>query len=304
MSMAPADTRELPIGTVVRLTGLSSHTLRKWESRYALVSPRRTESGRRVYVQADIDRLVLVRDLSAKGHQLGRLSGLSDDALRDLLDQSSQARTMRAPKRVLVVGHVLAAEASELRSRFRADLSIQSVDLDEWFRDGAVPAAGDAIIAEAPTLDAAQADRLVRLAEGRRVVVVYGYAQKRSLNALRDSGVTCLRAPIDLESVRLELEGPSLVATGVGVVPPRRFSDAAIARVRAAPTAVRCECPGHIADLLYELLAFERYSRTCESEQAKDQALHRYLAEVSGHARAAFEEALERVAFEEGIPLD
>ena len=99
--MALADTRELPIGTVVRLTGLSSHTLRKWESRYALVSPRRTESGRRVYVQADIDRLVLVRDLSAKGHQLGRLSGLSDDALRDLLDQSSQARTMRAPKRVL-----------------------------------------------------------------------------------------------------------------------------------------------------------------------------------------------------------
>ena len=79
----------LPIGAVSRMIGISSHTLRKWESRYALVSTQRTPSGRRLYTQGDIEKLILVRDLIALGHQVNRLAALSNAELEELLSRSN-----------------------------------------------------------------------------------------------------------------------------------------------------------------------------------------------------------------------
>lgn len=44
-----------PIREVSRLTGVNPVTLRAWERRYGLILPTRTDSGHRLYSQADID---------------------------------------------------------------------------------------------------------------------------------------------------------------------------------------------------------------------------------------------------------
>lgn len=44
-----------PIREVARLTGVNPVTLRAWERRYGLIQPTRTESGHRLYSQADIE---------------------------------------------------------------------------------------------------------------------------------------------------------------------------------------------------------------------------------------------------------
>ncbi|WDY58786.1 MerR family transcriptional regulator [Pseudomonas sp. PSKL.D1] len=44
-----------PIREVSRLTGVNAVTLRAWERRYGLIQPTRTDSGHRLYSQADID---------------------------------------------------------------------------------------------------------------------------------------------------------------------------------------------------------------------------------------------------------
>ena len=44
-----------PIREVSRLTGVNPVTLRAWERRYGLIQPTRTDSGHRLYSQADID---------------------------------------------------------------------------------------------------------------------------------------------------------------------------------------------------------------------------------------------------------
>ncbi|MGH8463007.1 MAG: MerR family transcriptional regulator, partial [Pseudomonas sp.] len=57
-SLSPGnlDQEELfPIREVSRLTGINPVTLRAWERRYGLIQPTRTESGHRLYSQADID---------------------------------------------------------------------------------------------------------------------------------------------------------------------------------------------------------------------------------------------------------
>ena len=45
----------VPIREVSRLTGVNPVTLRAWERRYGLIQPTRTDSGHRLYSQADID---------------------------------------------------------------------------------------------------------------------------------------------------------------------------------------------------------------------------------------------------------
>lgn len=44
-----------PIREVSRLTGVNPVTLRAWERRYGLIQPTRTDSGHRLYSQADVD---------------------------------------------------------------------------------------------------------------------------------------------------------------------------------------------------------------------------------------------------------
>ncbi len=58
---------EYGIGAVAKLTGLSDHTIRVWERRYEAVVAGRSDSGRRVYRTADVEKLRLLKLLTDKG---------------------------------------------------------------------------------------------------------------------------------------------------------------------------------------------------------------------------------------------
>src|SRR5512146_1087905 len=66
-----------PIRAVSRLTGIGIDTLRAWERRHRAVTPVRDERGR-MYTDADIARLRLLRGAVEHGHSIGRLAGLTD----------------------------------------------------------------------------------------------------------------------------------------------------------------------------------------------------------------------------------
>lgn len=74
-----------PIRAVSRLTGLGIDTLRAWERRYQAVEPVRDDRGR-MYTEADVQRLHLLRGAVEKGHAIGRAAALSEKELRALLD--------------------------------------------------------------------------------------------------------------------------------------------------------------------------------------------------------------------------
>jgi methanogenic corrinoid protein MtbC1 len=56
-----------------------------WERRYAVVDPRRTETGRRLYSDDDIQRLILLRQATLEGESIGQIADLNDDQLRELI---------------------------------------------------------------------------------------------------------------------------------------------------------------------------------------------------------------------------
>ena len=81
------------IKAVAQATGLTVETLRAWERRYGIVAPNRDASGRRVYRPEDVLRLRRLREATERGHSIGRLAGMSDDALAALLNEPTDRRT-------------------------------------------------------------------------------------------------------------------------------------------------------------------------------------------------------------------
>ena len=73
------------IKVVAIQTGLTQFTIRAWEKRYDVVTPLRTETNRRLYSDADISRLTLLRLVTEAGHSIGRIANLPTEALLGLI---------------------------------------------------------------------------------------------------------------------------------------------------------------------------------------------------------------------------
>lgn len=69
-----------PIRAVAKLTGIPVDTLRAWERRYRVVEPVRDARGR-LYSEADVRKLRLLRLLVERGHAIGRLVQLGESEL-------------------------------------------------------------------------------------------------------------------------------------------------------------------------------------------------------------------------------
>jgi MerR family transcriptional regulator, light-induced transcriptional regulator len=67
-------------------SGLSPHVIRVWEKRYGAVVPSRTKTNRRLYGEADIERLRLLGLATKAGHTIKNAVKLTTDDLRTLVE--------------------------------------------------------------------------------------------------------------------------------------------------------------------------------------------------------------------------
>lgn len=91
-----------PISVVAERTGLTSDLLRVWERRYGVVDPARDDSGRRLYTDADLERLRLLSLATAAGRNISQLVDLAPGELDELVRSDEAAR--RNPARVGAAG--------------------------------------------------------------------------------------------------------------------------------------------------------------------------------------------------------
>ncbi|HEU4561214.1 MAG TPA: MerR family transcriptional regulator [Longimicrobium sp.] len=111
-----------PIRVVSERTGLSPDVLRAWEKRYAAVAPPRREgAGQRLYSDADVERLRLLRRVTAAGRSIGQVAGLGDDELARLAREDDTQRA--APPEAITPGNGTAAAALE-----RAHAAVRELD--------------------------------------------------------------------------------------------------------------------------------------------------------------------------------
>lgn len=328
-------------GAVARMVGIPVSTLRIWERRYQMVGPRLTDSGHRLYTGADVERLLLIRQLIGLGHAVGTVARLGNAELLQIADAraalAAPPMSAAAPARLALLGLGLPRRLGRLalrRTGTWADLAAAEAAFASPGQAGAdgvvaAPPRADLLVAEMATLQPASAERLLALKQrlgARHAVVVYAFGAEVAAQRLRDAGCRLLRAPladaelgslIDDLLAGLDAQGAAGAAASAGSsgpvppdgssdladAPPRRFDDAGLAQLSGAISTVACECPRHLTDLVLQLGAFETYSAECRSRSPADAALHVHLQRVAGHARAMLEAALVRVAEAEAITL-
>lgn len=95
-----------PIAVVSRRTGLSQLVLRAWERRYGAVVPGRTDTGRRLYSDDDLEKLNLLRQLTQAGHRIGDLSEQPLEVLTELAAETLASLPAAAAAGERITGEV------------------------------------------------------------------------------------------------------------------------------------------------------------------------------------------------------
>lgn len=321
---------EYRIGAVARLTGISTDTIRAWERRYNLICPTRTDSGLRVYSVDDIERLLLVKKLKDRGEAVGDVARLSLEDLERRIELAGRmaprlgGTTSEGRVRVALLDPVL---ANQLRERPDDTAGIEIIAAADSVTalkaelaqhiDGPVVA-----LVRLPRLGNHPVEAIGELLAcpgTAGAVVVYNFAPRKLVRQLQAAGATTMQAPVDTESLLRSLREAASAKSGfesdpaesdladrastLAENPPRLFTDAELGRLREIESAVDCECPHHMSSLVLSLVAFEKYSRECESLDERDAALHAHLYRETGRARVLMERALMHLCEREGIEL-
>ena len=312
------------IGAVSKLANVPVTTLRIWETRYQAFTPTKTAGQHRLYGQEDVLRATLLKQLSAQGHSVSRIAVLDTTHLRLLQQQGLSVSTLQqaasqAPLlRARVVGASLAQRLVEARHKLR--LFVEHSERVEVFSDletaraAAEHAPADLLLIRLNTVQESTVSELldlVRTSRASHTLLLYVYSASNNLQTLSNAGMTVRKDSISDEELSEWIRTASLEQALRQAAPPltgrkatpKKYSDETLARVANISTAVLCECPRHVAELLAQLSSFEQYSQECTNKNSADQRLHEHLAEVSGQARALFEHALELIAAHEGITL-
>ena len=315
-------------GTVARLAGVPVATLRIWERRYGVVDAPKSATGQRLYSAHDVQRLRLLRQLTEHGHAIGTLAALGLQPLQALWAEATGAAPPAAqrsgPWQVVVVGR---HAAQKLKPAPGCELVAVHEDLASAAAAGLaarLPGGCDVLLLHLPSLQPAVADAALALAaqwRARATVVLYGFGAEPVAERLRAAGALVRRDPISAnELARLVAAAAPAQAAGTAAAtaaaaaasptppaavaaPARQFSDDDLMTLAEMPSNVACECPRHLAEILLQLGAFERYSTDCQSRGPADAALHQHLSQLAGTARSLFEQALQRVMVDEGLAL-
>ena len=326
------------IGAVARMLHMPVSTLRVWEQRYGLTQARLSPSGQRLYAADDVQRLALIKQLTERGHAIGSLAQLDMAQLQDVATAHAGAQALaradqgpfaadpsaQLPWRVAVIGPTLGARLQRPALLRRLGRPLQMAGPFESVAQAARAVKGadlDALLLHEPQLHAGWLGAVEAAAPSLAAVpkaVLYGFAADAVCESLASVGIGLLREPQPDAVLAQWLQHLACAQPRQAVMPrpeadvapvapttppPRRWDDAALIDFAGRSSAVACECPRHVAELLVQLSHFERYSAECENRNTADAALHAYLHRVAAGARASFESALERVALEEGMPL-
>lgn len=78
------------INDIENLTGIKAHTLRIWEKRYNLFSPKRKESKHRYYDNEDLKYILKIAYLYSNGYKISKIAALDTQEINNLNYHSEQ----------------------------------------------------------------------------------------------------------------------------------------------------------------------------------------------------------------------
>jgi DNA-binding NtrC family response regulator len=144
------------------------------------------------------------------------------------------------------------------------------------------------------------------------IIVVYAFSKWSLVQEIAKMGIRIIKEPINLRLLQTSVFG--LITQEIAATknnpnhdfkaPEKRYSLRQLSQLQQIKSAVECECPNHLADLVIALSAFESYSRDCHNRNPQDAEIHTMLHERTAQARQIMEQALAQLCQYEQIILD
>jgi DNA-binding transcriptional MerR regulator len=111
-------------------TQIKAHTIRIWEQRYGLLSPKRTETNIRYYNEDDLKKILNINLLYTSGQKISKISLLSDEEIIEtsksiILSQSSENQIVIDKLTVLI----LDLKGDEIREELEAIYSNSPLEM-------------------------------------------------------------------------------------------------------------------------------------------------------------------------------
>jgi DNA-binding transcriptional MerR regulator len=312
--METLNTPQYNIGVVVRRTNIHPETLRVWERRYELIVPDRSETGRRLYSEGDIRKLQLVKQLTELGHGVSSLAKLSSDELLERLTASHHQGAQRETRSGLKCRVAFVGDA--LRVRYgRHLLYYKDIDIVGSMIPGSSTshAQADVMIIDLSTINEeshALIEQYCTDSGASAAVVVFNFATRKAISELESAGIVCLKGALSAAEIYracMSLMQPLFNAASLNdkqadeESAPPRFDKDQLSHIATLSSAIACECPNHLAELIINLTAFEHYSLECANRNEDDARLHMQLNQSTAAARMILEESLARLMEIEGI---
>jgi len=81
------------IKEIESLTGVKAHTLRIWEQRYGMITPKRTDTNIRYYDESDLKKLLNVSLLNRNGYKISEIASMDAETLMQEVLKLSQEKS-------------------------------------------------------------------------------------------------------------------------------------------------------------------------------------------------------------------
>lgn len=250
-------------GAVARMAQMPVATLRIWEQRHQAVQPATAASGHRLYGPADVQRVMLLRQLTERGHAIGSIATLSTVQLTHLLRQVSGLATAWAgapptgrqpralhtgPLRLVVIGPALATRLQRPAVSASLGRDLQPVAVLDTPAEAALATTlpkADLLVWHVPALTPTQwADMpsalraAQRACRADRIVVLYRYAGAAATRAFAALGAQVAPEPTEDEALGRWLAAQALPRPDAGgrtTPPAQRDVIATVAPLLATP---------------------------------------------------------------------
>lgn len=308
------------IGAVVKLSGLTSDNIRVWEKRHGAVVANRLPSGRRYYTQAQVNRLLLLKQCIICGFSISELAKLDDAELQEKIASHTPKKIKRIKKDEPITVGILSQSdlIKEVQNIPKINIILSEI-LNDFSKvhlhDQLLKITPDILVLEVSGVNAQNVKSIIELSKltsPTLLIVIYRFGNQAHLGALRNQGFRLLRAPLDDESLFYLLSGfisnhqwleESTFTPVPNQYPAHLYTHQQLSKIANLPTKVDCECPHHLVDLIVGLKEFEKYSGECINKNDEDAALHGKIQLTTASSRQQLENLLREVLSIEGIEI-
>ena len=304
-----SENQSFSIGTVARIIGVSTHTLRAWEKRYDLNLANRNASGRREYPAGEIEKLKMIKSVLKLGYKISDVAHLSINELAQLKSNESSSSegtsTQSKKRRVLIYGKKLSHLVFQSRTNIRYQVFEELIDLADLVESESAIVNG--VVLSFNKVDAEIEELIYTIKLGFKRPLPLIVLSETPLSSdiqqrLAASHIETIDDGFDLHTIKDILQSTRFDIEAKGS-PKSSLNKGQVRQLLDHKSEIYCECPNHLADVYVKLDEFISYSKTCEILSPKDAAVHQHINQKLQEIKSDLTQVIWDVAEIDGIDL-